>query len=1541
MTAHEPVADLVATDRYRVQVSVPVDHLGRIDIPRRRGDRAAMATVFYRDGVEISGRVVKLLGDLETEGRMARLQIIVDDPLGLKDPDAARPPLLLGEFVRVAIQGRPLAKAFRISRAALRDNTAVWIATADNTLDIRTVQTVWRDKGNGSGGPGNRLRGAPGAFRSGRSGPGNGPGHRRQSRQPRTRAVRRRPRSRTMTLPPVSASGEKSQAPDPKGPGPTGPIAWMTGHSVSANLLMLVLLIGGLIMGARIKKEVFPDFDLDMVTVTVAYPGASPEEVEQGILLAVEEAIQGLEGIEEVTSVAREGAGTVTVEILEGEDALQITRDIESEVDRITSFPDDAEEPQVVLARRKRSVISLALFGDHGEHVLRDLAETVRDQLLQDPDITQVDLDGVRDYEISIEISRDTLRAYGLTLDGVAQILSRAAVELPGGAIKTASGDVLVRVRDRRDYGPEFGRIPVITAPDGTEVLLEEIATITDGFEETDRFATFNGHPSVMIEVYRIGDQTPISVSDAVRRQMAGIREQLPPGMGLEARNDRSEIYRQRLDLMLRNGYLGLGLVFVLLAIFLEARLAFWVSLGIPISFLGSLLFLPAMGVSINMISMFAFIVTLGIVVDDAIVVGENIYYYRQSGLGWFPAAVRGAREIAMPVIFSVLTNMVTFLPMLFVPGFMGKVFKQIPLVVVCVFALSLVESLLILPAHLGHQKVPRERGMLAWIGRNQQRFSLFFNHMVRTFYGPFLGTALRWRYVTLSAGVAVLLVTIGLVRSGRMGFELFPKVESDYAKVTAVLPYGSAVEKTLDVQRILVQMAQAAVAQNGGRQLSEGIYARIDANEAQVRIYLTPPDVRPISTAALTRIWRKKVGRLPGLESLKFESDAGGPGRGAALSVELSHRNIEVLDRASADLARSLATYPRTMDIDDGFSPGKQQIDFRMRPEGRSVGLRARDVARQVRYAYYGAEVLRQQRGRDEVRVVVRLPRDERVSEYDLEEMILRTPAGTEIPLREAVQIDRGRAYTTIDPSRRRRVAARRDRIPRPYRVPRPREPLHLPDRRRRAAGRAHRHCRGRRFPFRRRCRRGAGRAAGAALPRGTGRGPGKAGGGAQSGRGRQRDPYRHRSRDRLRHRARQRPDRRLDGAPYRPADGSRRATGGLGPGRRGGAGRAGGRSVVRPSSAQIARPRCLRRRAGGRPFPGRRGGDPGRVHRRRRGASPRSPARRAASLAGVRRRAAQSGADGDAARSAGRSGRAGGGRRLGRRRVGSPGLRLPGRARPCGVADQLAIDHRNSGADLRRRGLLARRFGFGGGKRRIEITADMAGEGVHMRAEEVVRALDQPIVDGDVLLAGQFLHQFLDRGDRNHLVGRSVQNQARGRAGRQEREVVQIRRDADRDEPGDFRAAHHQLHADPGAERVAADPARRGVWIVGLHPVQGRRRVAQFAEPVVEFGLRAADAAKIEPEGGKTTLDERLVHRIDDAIVHRSPVLRMRMQQQRNGGVRFPGVMITAFKAAVGPIQCDFRHFFSRNETNDRRPRNPTTWLGKSFQKEGTATC
>jgi len=718
----------------------------------------------------------------------------------------------------------------------------------------------------------------------------------------------------------------------------------------------------------------------------------------------------------------------VTVEMLLDADAQKLTQEIKQEVDRIRSFPEDAEKPDVVLVSRRRQVLSVILHGDVSEKALRNQAEALRDRLVQSPDITQVELDAVRALEISIEVPHENLRRYGLTLEDVAARVRRASVELPGGEIKTEGGRVLLRMKERRDLGPEFARIPVVSTNDGTEVLLGDIATVVDGFEDTDRYATFDGQRAAVVDVYRVGDQSPVRVADAVRAIVREVAASLPPGLGLSIQNDFSEIYRQRMNLLLRNGALGLSLVFLLLGIFLEPRLAFWVTMGIPVSFLGGLLLLPALGVTINMISMFAYIVALGIVVDDAIVVGENVYEYRQRGMSFLQAAIRGAREVTLPVTFSILTNCVAFLPLFFIPGIMGKIFSVIPSVVVTVFLISLVESLFILPAHLGHGHERRRRVSL-WFHHYQQGFSTWFARMIRRVYGPFLEAALTYRYLTVAVAAAVLALVMGYVASGRMGFTLFPRVESDYALVTAVLPYGSPLSASEAVRDKLVGTAKSLVAEHGGERLSRGIFAEIGGSSAQrrgeagtsgghvvnVRLYLSPPDERPIGTAQVIRLWRERTGPIPGLEKIAFRSDSGGPGSGASLSVELSHRDIAVLERAGEDLAAFLARFPIVKDIDDGFSPGKEQLDFKVRPEGRSLGLRALEVARQLRSAFYGAEALRQQRGRNEVKVMVRLPESERTSEYFLENLLVRAPAGQEIPVLEAVEVERDRAYTAI----------------------------------------------------------------------------------------------------------------------------------------------------------------------------------------------------------------------------------------------------------------------------------------------------------------------------------------------------------------------------------------------------------------------------------------------------------------------------------------------------------------------------------------------
>ncbi|WP_034641994.1 efflux RND transporter permease subunit [Desulfovibrio inopinatus] len=795
----------------------------------------------------------------------------------------------------------------------------------------------------------------------------------------------------------------------------TGPIAWMAGNSVAANILMLLLLVGGFIVANNVKQEVFPEFSTDMVRIIIAYPGAGPEEVESGVVLAVEEAIQGLEGIKKIESTASEGSAVITVEALTGADVTLLWQDIKAEVDRITTFPEEIEEPQVAIAERHREVLSFALSGDTSERALREKAEQIRDQLLLNSNITQVELSGVRDYEIIVEVPHSVLRRYGVTLNDVANRIANNSVELGGGSLKTAGGEVLLRVDDKRETGRGYSQLPLLTGEDGSRIHLDDVATVKDDFEDTDSWATFNGKPAIMIEVYRVGDQTPIQVADAARKVADQVNQELPKGLHLDVLRDSSEVYRQRADLLLSNAYTGLALVFVCLALFLEIRLAFWVSLGIPISFLGSFLILPAFGFSINMITMFAFLVTLGIVVDDAIVVGENVYHHRSLGKSRLQAAIDGSREVAMPVVFSVLTNVIAFLPLYFVPGIMGKVFRTIPVVVVGVFTISLIESLFILPAHLGHGDPRPMPGPLAWLGRKQTQFSEGVESFIANRFAPLLRWCLNQRYLVISIGIAILITTVSYVASGRMGIVLFSKIESDYAYVEAELPYGSATERVRTVQNKLVAAAEKVVKESGGEALSRGIFSVVDENVVKARIFLTPPEERPFGTAEITRRWQQATGIIPGLETISFESDRGGPGSGKGLSVQLSHRNRDQLEAAGEDLAAQISKYSGVSDIYDGSARGKRQYDVSLLPAGERMGLTSREIGNQIRASFYGAEALRQQRGRNEVTVRVRLPENERTTESTLEDLVLTTPSGGEIYLRDAAKLTPSQAYTSI----------------------------------------------------------------------------------------------------------------------------------------------------------------------------------------------------------------------------------------------------------------------------------------------------------------------------------------------------------------------------------------------------------------------------------------------------------------------------------------------------------------------------------------------
>jgi multidrug efflux pump subunit AcrB len=496
-----------------------------------------------------------------------------------------------------------------------------------------------------------------------------------------------------------------------------GPVSWMARHSVAPNLLMLVLILGGIFMSTKIKQEYLPATDRDTVTVAIALPGATPEEVEQSIILAVEEELRSIQGIDKLVATANEGAASIVAELSTGRDRRLVYNDIQQAVDRVTTFPEDAEEPQVTLDARRREVVELHLYGDVDARSLRMAAEHVRNSLLQQTEISQVDLEGSRDLEIDVEISRAALRAHGLTLSGVAATIREAALDRSGGTLETRGGDVLLRLADRRGAAKEFALIPLIADRRGTVLRLGDVAEVRPGFEDGNMvstfdekpsirlnvFRTFDEKPSIRLNVFRVGDETPITVSDAVKRALPGAMATLPEAIQVVTLRDRSNYFRDRMNLLLKNGFIGLILVLCVLSLFLEYKLAFWVAVGIPTAFLGTLLFLPIFGASINLVSMFAFILALGIVVDDAIVAGENIYEYLERGMSRIDAAIQGARDIAVPLSFSILTNIVAFIPLALVPGVFGKFWVVIPIVVSIAFLLSWIEALFVLPAHLAN----------------------------------------------------------------------------------------------------------------------------------------------------------------------------------------------------------------------------------------------------------------------------------------------------------------------------------------------------------------------------------------------------------------------------------------------------------------------------------------------------------------------------------------------------------------------------------------------------------------------------------------------------------------------------------------------------------------------------------------------------------------------------------------------------------------------------------------------------------------------
>ena len=798
-------------------------------------------------------------------------------------------------------------------------------------------------------------------------------------------------------------------------------IAWMVRNPVTANLLMALLLVGGaIIISTTVKQEIFPDFERERVRISVPYPKASPDEVEKGVLLAIEEAVRGLTGIKKIYSTASEGMGSVTAELHYDIDKNKVTAEIKNAVDRISSFPLDAERPEIRLMTMRKEVLHLVLYGDLEEKVLRSLIESIREDLLKEDNITQVELEGIRSLEISIEISKDKIRAYGLTVQQIAQSVENTAVDMPGGSVKTEGGEILIRMSERRDFAKEFRNIEILSTPTGSRVKLADIAVIKDTFEETDLISSYNGKPAVVAKVYRVGDQRPLDVAESVKLYKLRLDQVLPAGVKSDIRYDTSVLFHQRVDLLKRNAVIGLVLVFILLGLFLETRLAFWVTMGIPISFLGSFIFLPTVNVSINMISLFAFIVTLGMVVDDAIVIGENIYYHRSQGKDPIEASIKGCWEVATPVVFSILTTVVAFCPLFFVPGAMGRIFFILPAVILAVLLISLFESIYILPAHLAHLPPVKAHGIRRTLFDLQQKFGGVVELLAKQYYGPLVKMAVKNHWVTFALSCFLLMTCAGLVLGDRVKIDLFPKFESDWVLCNAVLPFGVPMTETKRIKAILESAAkQIADEETHGQstRLIKGLSTYVvGSHRISIIASLVPVEQRSISSTEFNQRWRERTDDIVGLEYIKFSDVAGGPGGGKPVDIQLSHADFEVLKSAANELAVSLRSYDGVYDIDDGFSAGKPQLNFSLTQEAKGWGISTVDFSRQVSSAFWGIEALRQQRGRDLVRVMIRYPKSERRSEYDIDELLIRTPKGGEMPLHRAARIDRGRSYTVIN---------------------------------------------------------------------------------------------------------------------------------------------------------------------------------------------------------------------------------------------------------------------------------------------------------------------------------------------------------------------------------------------------------------------------------------------------------------------------------------------------------------------------------------------
>lgn len=822
-----------------------------------------------------------------------------------------------------------------------------------------------------------------------------------------------------------------------------GIIAWFAANHVAANLLMILIIVAGLISASGIRKETNPEFELNMIQVNVPYLGAAPQEVEEGVVIKIEEAIQDLEGIKRIRSNSFEGSGSVTIEVKPEADLTQVMSDVKTRVDAISTFPALTEKPVIYKQEMNNPVVMVALNGDLTDLTRKALGNEIRDELLQLPSVNKINYFGDRPYEISIQVSERTLREYGLTMSEISQAIKSSSVDMPGGTIRSDGGDILLRTKGQVYTGQDFGSLVLRTYPDGTRLTLIDVADINDGFVETQGYGRFNGNPTATLQVVAGAQQNEIETSRAVKEYIAEKNKSLPEGIQLDVWIDLPKYLEGSLDRMENNIISGALLVFIVLSLFLRMKVAFWVIVGLPITFLGALWLMPAWPVTINTISLFGFIIVLGIVVDDAIIIGESAYTKIREDGHTLDNVIQGAHRVAIPATFGVLTTIAAFAPMMFIGGVVAPFFEAMALVVILCLAFSLVESKLILPAHLVQAHIPpideddlfrpqRSIGILERFPRAFLKVQRHVQHglqkLIHVYYKPWLEKAVDNRGLTLTIFSAVLILTIGLMTSGIARVVVFPDFAQDFIQVDLTMQSGTAPH----VRNAAVDRVEGALLELNREYVEEnpdslpmiqhiGVFTRGDTG-AMMFVEIPFTENRPFEMKEVTQLWRDAVGEIPGMKELKFRA-AGHIGGGSPLSFKLSGSNYQALESAAAELAKELATYEGLFDISNSATSGSDEIKLKIKPEAEALGLTMSSLGRQVRQAFYGEEAQRIQRGKDELRVMVRYPIDERRSVADLENMRIRTPGGDEVPFNSVAEVSFGQGYSSISRLNRERT--------------------------------------------------------------------------------------------------------------------------------------------------------------------------------------------------------------------------------------------------------------------------------------------------------------------------------------------------------------------------------------------------------------------------------------------------------------------------------------------------------------------------------------